>query len=273
MSDTEIGFAIGGREVRIRLDLSSPMHCHILEQLKRDGAYEPPTQSFLMQVLRPDDAFIDIGAHIGFFSLLAAILTGGNGRVIAVEPAPDNLARLAGHVAVNALDTVDVVAAAASDRDGRATIHLNRDNDGGHALWDPGRHPLNPLSRDDPDTAEVRSVTVATLMDEAELAGARVVKIDTEGGEARVLEGARRPVAAGRIDFIVAEVHAFGLGELGSDEDALFALARGMGLEVHLPHAEGGRPVPLDAGNRPDRRYVYNVILARPEMIAATWSP
>jgi len=58
---------------------------------------------------------------------------------------------------------------------------------------------------------------------------------------------------------------------LGSDIDRLFGLAIDLGYAVHLPHPEGGRPEPLTDENRPDSRYVYNVVLARPEALDAVW--
>ena len=74
---------------QIRVD---PADYAVGHTVARTGSYEPEVSSTLRQVLRPGGTFVDIGANIGWFSLLAASLVGPTGRVIAIEPNPRNVA-------------------------------------------------------------------------------------------------------------------------------------------------------------------------------------
>src|SRR6202163_1121267 len=79
--------------------------------------YEPGLVRHLAGRLRPGDVFIDVGAHIGLFSVLAAHLVGGSGRVVAFEPYPESRERLRRLADRNGLgDRIEIVAAALSDR-------------------------------------------------------------------------------------------------------------------------------------------------------------
>ena len=267
----EADYAICDRKLKFRFDLALPVHQHMVGELQQHGCYERATQLFLMKVLRAGDHFVDVGAHIGYFTVLASVLVGGEGGVVAVEPAEENLTRLREHVALNGLSNVQVVAAAIGAEDGETTFHLNADNDGAHALWDPAKHPANTETQAAPSSLTVSLMTLGTLLDSHAIEHARLIKIDTEGAEASILGNARSTLEAGRVDFLICEVNHFGLVQMESHEDQLFELAGASGLGVYLPDDGGGPPAPLTNANRPSPNFVYNVILARPETVAATW--
>src|SRR2546428_4961029 len=67
------------------------------------GEYEPSTSRLVKGLLRPGDSFIDVGANIGYFTLLAATCVGLTGRVFAYEPVPEVYQRLQQNVALNQL--------------------------------------------------------------------------------------------------------------------------------------------------------------------------
>jgi Met-10+ like-protein len=72
------------------------------------GLYEPEMQRRIVKVIRPGGIFYDIGANLGFYSLLASALV-GQGRVFAFEPSPDNIAYLRRHVALNECADVEIL--------------------------------------------------------------------------------------------------------------------------------------------------------------------
>src|SRR5437870_4121888 len=125
------------RKMRLDLDASKPHHRTILAEMHAGRAYEPDVSGALSRILSADDVFVDVGANVGFFTLLASLLVGANGRVVSFEAASTALAELRGHIALNQLANVTVVPKAASDEVGEATFYLNRDDVGGNALWDP----------------------------------------------------------------------------------------------------------------------------------------
>ena len=94
----------------------------------RTGSYEPEVSATLREVLPPGATFVDIGANIGWFSLLAASLVGPTGRVIAIEPNPRNVALLRQSAKDNGFDNIDVVTVALGERRGAAALETDGSN-------------------------------------------------------------------------------------------------------------------------------------------------
>src|SRR5262249_48315510 len=155
---------------------------------------------FLLRVLRPGDVFVDVGAHIGYFSILAAKLVGPTGAVFSFEPEPDNFARLMRHARENGLPQVQAFNMPVAAQPGEIEFFVNADNDGGHALWDPGRHPFNQRSRSEVTRKRVCAASLETF-EVLQSRPARLIKIDTEGAEHQVLLGARRWLEERRAPF------------------------------------------------------------------------
>src|SRR5712691_1786540 len=89
------------------------------------GTYERRELAWVLQRLSPGDLFVDVGAHVGYFSLPAARRVGPSGRVIAIEPTPTSVEVLERNRSLNSSYWIEVIAAAASDRDGRALLNVN----------------------------------------------------------------------------------------------------------------------------------------------------
>jgi len=119
----------------------------------------------------------DIGAHAGFYSLLAARRVGPGGHVYAFEPLPVNIANLRRHVALNNLSNVDVFPVAVSDRSGTGEMSPGDDSYSAH-LARGGGITVEAVALDD--------LSMAGLVAEPNL-----IKIDAEGAELAVLQGAR----------------------------------------------------------------------------------
>jgi FkbM family methyltransferase len=164
--------------------------------------YEPELAAALAQTLRAGDVFLDVGANIGFLSVLAAKIVGPSGRVIAFEPHPGALEVLRAMRAANGLDeTIEIVAAAVGSGT-RQTIALHLSVDSVLSSTDPSRAPLRadyPFT----STIDVAHVTIDgwTASREDLVPRIRAIKIDVEGSEAAVCEGMagtieRAPAAA-----------------------------------------------------------------------------
>jgi FkbM family methyltransferase len=148
--------------------------------------------TFMRRYLRPGDHFIDGGANVGAYTLLAASLVGPTGRVDAFEPSLLELQRLRENVALNGLEQVRVHEAALADVTGHADFTLRRQSG-------------NRLSRAHDDQGEVRTVAVTTI--DAELSAAYAMgKLDLEGAEPLALRGAEQHLAAGSPPVFVLEL-------------------------------------------------------------------
>ncbi|MCE9591249.1 MAG: FkbM family methyltransferase [Planctomycetes bacterium] len=176
------------------------------------GLYEIDTARLLRRLLRPGDHFVDAGANVGYFTMLAARRVGPTGRVDAFEPQPDNRARLLAHLQRNGLsDSVRVHAPALSDREGQAVIH---------APDDPG-HNHGESSLFVSPGVKSRDTAVPTARMDAVLAGAspRLVKMDVEGAEPLVIAGMRGLLAGDRPPMIVMEHNVPSLAAAGFAPD------------------------------------------------------
>jgi FkbM family methyltransferase len=157
------------------------------------GTHEERVQETLARLVRPGFVVYDIGAHIGFFSLLCSRLAGSSGRVFAFEPRAENIARLEKNVEANAAGNVEVVPAAASDRSGEASFAMHDSTLEGYLVPDG-----------DASATRVRTESVDALV-----AGGMAPpdKIDVEGAEAAVVRGAARTIDAHR-PLLLIEVHS-----------------------------------------------------------------
>jgi FkbM family methyltransferase len=182
---------IGGRDLFVDVtDGSARLHYFHGEP------YEPQLVEALAETLRPGDVFVDVGANIGFFSVLAARLVGGGGRVFAFEPDPGARAVLRLAAARNGVAAiVDVIEAAAGHEDGRTRLFLSSDSV--LSTTDPRRSPLAADFTFDRaiDVAQMRLDTWSAAH-RALLPRLRAVKIDVEGTEDEVVTGMRETIAA-----------------------------------------------------------------------------
>jgi FkbM family methyltransferase len=161
----------------LRLDLGTYPDCCMAF-----GLYELDTARVLRRLLRAGDTFVDGGANIGYFTLIAAKAVGPRGRVHAFEPQPEIRARLAEHVAANGVgEVVTIHPVALSDRPGRVPLHTFTDPAANHGL----------TTMFAPASAGTRSVEVEAVRLDDYLPGIapRLIKLDIEGAEPLAIAG------------------------------------------------------------------------------------
>ncbi len=153
------------------------------------GEWEPYETAFTRLVLRPGDAMVDAGANIGWFSLVAAQSVGPNGRVHAFEPQPKIVPYLSRTIADNGLAACVLVhALALSDRFGESAM-----------VWDPAGANMGRAWLGEQAGAAtlglVRTAPLDAILKDETIA---FIKIDTEGAEWLVLQGARQLIMRSR---------------------------------------------------------------------------
>lgn len=227
--------------------------------------YESETSNFLGTLLQPGDTFIDIGAHVGYFSMLAAALVGPTGRVFSFEPEPSNFAHLLEHIDLNGFTQIRPLHMAVGAKGSVAEFFVNADNDGGHALWDVGRHPFNERSRVTPNTRKVYVTSLDEFFGQNDMSRLKAIKMDAEGAEFAVLVGARGLLSRYRVPFVVAEVNRFGLESMGASEELLRGVMTDLGYETYLFQPGQTHVQKLEANQTPETNYVFNVLFRHPE--------
>ncbi|HXF35116.1 MAG TPA: FkbM family methyltransferase [Candidatus Acidoferrales bacterium] len=178
------------------------------------GVFEPNLSRFIWETLAPGDTFVDVGANVGYFAVLAARAVGAQGRVVAIEAAPSTFAALEATLERNATTNVRAVNRAAYDRTAVLPMYTvsAEENAGGASV----AKTVGPLE------AEVVAQPLAEILERDEIARARIVKIDVEGAEAAAVAGLVPALGQTRPDLeIVVEV----LAETKDRVSALLAAA------------------------------------------------
>lgn len=144
---------------------------------------EQAIANLLRRSLRPGDVFIDAGANIGIYTVLAARLVGPQGHVLSIEMMPDTADRLERHIRMNELRNVAVVRRALSDATGDVVRATVQEGKSGQATIsrESGRYGLGR-------EVEVETTTLDALI--SGLTQVRLMKIDVEGAELKALHGA-----------------------------------------------------------------------------------
>lgn len=183
---------------------------------------------WLTTYLKPGDVFFDVGAHQGWLSMAAAWQTGSSGKVVAFEPSPILVRYLRYHKRVNCLAQMEIVPKAVTKADSESTPFILKGN---------GNSVLNSLvdigeAEDGPRESTVIPVEAITLDSYSRQTGLvpSMIKIDAEGAEVWVCEGARRLLAQCRPALIIA-THPAWL-PTGQKIEDLFALLSTYGYRV-----------------------------------------
>jgi FkbM family methyltransferase len=142
------------------------------------GCYEVAESLLLQQTIAPGSTFFDIGSQAGYYALLGAGLVGPRGRVFAFEPHPRNIDYLRRHVKLNHLTNITIVQVAVADREGTCSFASGINPESGH-LSSAGDLTVKTVSLD--DELSRGSIPVPDA-----------IKIDVEGAELKVLQGARK---------------------------------------------------------------------------------
>ncbi|MCS6801253.1 MAG: FkbM family methyltransferase [Chloroflexota bacterium] len=166
------------------------------------GFLEPYTSYLICNLLRPAATFLDIGANVGYFTILAA-LTQPHCRVVAVEPVPDTYSLLEKNSLINNLQNIVLINAALGDATGKAVMRLA--NDSGLAAVAPTYPDGAWGSSGDNQSVEVELTTVDALYQERHISPVKLVKVDVEGYEQYVFRGMSRVIQQDR-PIIIAEM-------------------------------------------------------------------
>lgn len=164
------------------------------------GIYEKQTTRVLRNIVTKGMVCLDIGANIGYFTLIAARLVGEEGKVVAFEPEPHNFDLLVRNITLNGYDNVIPVQKAISNKNGRAKLFLNIFDLGSHTLARPRRNDKS-FSQ---DTIEIEVQTLDSFFKDY-TGKIDLVKIDVEGAELAVLEGMENIINQNKDLIIITE--------------------------------------------------------------------
>jgi FkbM family methyltransferase len=194
------------------------------------GSGEQFETEVLLARLPSTGVAVDLGANVGYYTILAARKVGAAGRVYAFEPDPENYRGLRTVVRAFGYGHVVLEDCAVSDRAGHARLYLSETNSGDHRIFDPGDGR--------------RSVDVSTTSLDGYFAARGsipridVVKMDIQGAEVAALRGMRQVIAANPLLILLTEFWPRGLLAAGSSAQEHLALLGELGLDFRRINEE-----------------------------------
>jgi FkbM family methyltransferase len=161
------------------------------------GTHEPGVQHAFERLARPGMVVYDIGANLGFYCVILARLVGDSGRVIAFEPLPDNVRWIAHNATLNGFGQIEVRCEALGRSDSEAEFIVSAKSAWGK-LASAGPQPADAIKR-----INVMLRSLDSLVSAGAVAPPELMKIDVEGAEAEVLNGAAETLRRFRPSLIV----------------------------------------------------------------------
>lgn len=180
----------------------------IQQTILLEGAWDPPLTQLVQSRLGAGDVFIDVGAHVGYFTLLASQRAGPTGTVLAIEPNPVAREQLRENVSRSRLDNVLIEASACGECRTTVDLHL-------HTASNSSMASLSTANARGGTTVSVPCTTLDVLCQERGIGRVTLVKIDVEGAELSVLRGMTRILGELR-PIIVLELDAQLLAGFGT---------------------------------------------------------
>ncbi len=196
------------------------------------GIIEPEITDLVMREVKDGDVVLDLGASIGYYTLLFAKLVGAEGKVFAFEPDPESFALLKKNVEINGYQNVILVRKAVSNKTGSTKLYTNN---GTHTICELDGNSL---------TAEIESISLDDYFrnDNAMIS---FIKMDIEGAEGRAVEGMTGLLRKNKDIKMVAEFWPVGLKSFGLKR--FLDLLQEQSLRLYHIDAKEHTILPLDA--------------------------
>lgn len=220
------------------------------------GEYET---ELVKNLVKPGMVVVDVGANIGYFTVIFAKLAGNAGKVYAFEPDPYNYDLLSRNIKLNNLSNVVLIPRALSDRAGKIKLFLDKTNLGNMSF-------ASQNISDDGGEIEVETITLDDYLGGQ---NADLIKIDVQGAEGLVLSGAGKTLENSH-PKILMEFWPYGLKNLGADPRGLLRGLANKGFKIKILNPQKHQLEPsgiegalLVADNRPGGKGAANLLLEK----------
>jgi FkbM family methyltransferase len=209
----------------------------VSSSLCAERVWEPEETSFVMKTLQPGMVFVDVGAHIGYYTLIASSIVGDSGKVFAFEPDPGNFAFLQKNVRVNHCRNAVTEQKAVTASSQRVLLYCSENNFGDHRIYDPEGEHLHLRAR------RRRSVAVEaiSLDDYFKDKPPRVdfIKMDIQGAEYGAFVGMQKTLQQNSGIIVLAEFWPKGLEQAGAPPRLLLDEVRKLSFKIYRIDKQG----------------------------------
>lgn len=201
----------------------------VSSHLLMDKIYEPTETNLVRSQINKGDIVVDMGANIGYYTLIFAELVGGDGKVFAFEPDPDNFSLLSKNVKENKFDNIVLVNKAVSDINGKTKLYLSEDNKGDHRIYDSGENR---------DSVVVDVVYLDDFLSEYKNK-IDFIKMDIQGAEGNALNGMINILKNNKKIKILAEFWPMGLDNFCFNSRNFLETLEDCGFNIYEIQATG----------------------------------
>jgi FkbM family methyltransferase len=196
-----------------------------------EGVWEPEETLFLQKTLRPGMVFVDVGANIGYYTVIAASLVGSAGKVFAFEPDPRNFILLQKNVAQNHCQNVLTEQKAIAACTQRLFLYRSSDNFGDHRTYEP-RGESTEQREDRRSAVAIEAISLDDYFG-GNPTGIDFLKMDIQGSEYDALIGMRRTLQQNSDVTILTEFWPTGLKQAGVVPLDFLAEVRACGFKIY----------------------------------------
>jgi len=202
------------------------------------GTHEPKVQQIILKVAKRGMAIYDIGAHIGYFTILFSHLCKRKGKVFAFEPNPDNFQRLVQNIALNKIENIFPIKIAVAEKNGIVFFDKTESNSQSRLVGEqkPGDGGENII--------KVETESLDGFVYKGKNPLPQIVKIDVEGAEGKVIKGMKRILREVR-PLIICEIHNLEAAQeiwqvMGEGNYTFFDIEKGLSKINDFKNYQGG---------------------------------
>ncbi|MDE2590834.1 MAG: FkbM family methyltransferase, partial [Patescibacteria group bacterium] len=200
------GYALTTEGFGLYLD---PLDQVLSKAIALTGIWEPDEKKFFKSIISSGMTIVDVGANIGYFTMLFSKLVGPNGKVVAFEPNPRSYSFLEKNVKSNSLQNIIAVKKAVSDHSGVTKLFLSKNNSTDNRIFDSQIYETD-------NNREIVDVQVTTLDEHVKDMKVDILKIDVQGAEMTVINGALQTIKNNPNLQIIVEFWPAGLSSNGT---------------------------------------------------------
>ena len=244
-------------------DLSQKNYQTIHGLLKQGYLYESDVSGFMTRIVHEGDVLVDVGANIGFYSMLLSALTGNSGRVVSFEPGEKNVVAIFENIEINQFKNIDVRKKLVGHLAGMSAYYHFDVKDTGCS------YAVEDIS-ESKDSFERKSL--CTLDDElTSLAEIKLVKIDVEGFEVNVLKGAFNLLSSNRVRYWIVEYAPQTYALNGYTLETLREYMSQFGLEMFILDYQRGFPKFYPRNLSIGGKWIINLLFAKMGDLELDW--
>jgi len=230
-------------------------------RLSINGVYEKESTEIVKRIIEKGDIVVDVGANIGYYTLLFAKLVGPNGKVYAFEPEPKNFNILKKNIKINGYNNVKLVQKAVSSITGKTKLYIASDNMGSHSM----------IKNDQKEIISIDSIRLDDYFHEYK-EKIKFIKLDIEGNEMEAIKGMISILKKNSEIKIMTEFNPFMLQKSGIEPKKYLEFLKEFDFKIYFPDKKTSKIIPVNIDEfpkkyTPKKRINVNLICASKPLI------